>query len=89
MRSEVRIFLGPPFFFEASSASADIRPLGYPRISSGAQSRLPPLAVGVKLTWELDAVTNPKGWQGRAAAAPYRAKAKATDVAARRLRLNK
>ncbi|PHR13583.1 MAG: hypothetical protein COA41_17985 [Sphingopyxis sp.] len=35
------------FFVLPQAPGADIRPLGYPRISSGARSRLPPLCVGL------------------------------------------
>jgi len=79
--------LGERFFVLPQAPGAGIRPLGFPRISSGAQSRLPPLRVG----W---LTSRPAPIRRIASARPTGRRAlwrvaKATDVVARRLRLYK
>src|SRR5690606_12630690 len=80
------------FLFGPQAPGAGILPLGFPRISSGARSRLPTLRVGsarplsnVNDTHQTDA----KRRQGRPAAATYWRVAKGADAPARRLRSNK
>src|SRR3546814_3795772 len=70
---------------QASSAGACLRELGYPRISSGARSRLRPSAVWLNAS---EPAPDPKGPQGRLAAAPCWRDSQASGCPRRRLRLN-